>query len=192
MCTMAINTEMNGIELSFETKPGVAIRDEMKQAGFRWHGQKKLWYARRTPDRLTLAARLSGTPLVSIAEPAPARETQISATAGAGIESRYGIKPGDILYDVWGYSMTIVSYYKVLRILSPCKIEIVAIGQKLIESDRGGGEQVVPDPNNELREKLVKTVTKDRRNDGKWYVKINSSVSLTPWDGRAHYQNTYD
>lgn len=188
MCTMAINTEMNGIELSFETKPGVAIRDEMKQAGFRWHGQKKLWYARKTAERLELASRLSGTALPSIA--GDSEET--ASAQGGGAVSRYGLMVGDILYDVWGYSMTIVSYYKIKKILSPCKIEIIEIGHKLVSSDRGGGEEVLPDPDNELREPIIKTITKDRYNRDGWHVKINSSVSLTKWDERPHYQNTYD
>lgn len=42
MCTMAINKEFNGIELSFESKPAQDVRNKMKAAGFRWHSVKKL------------------------------------------------------------------------------------------------------------------------------------------------------
>ena len=60
MCTMAINQELNGIELSFEGKPAEEIREAMKAAGFRWHRMKKLWYAKNTTERLALAEELSG------------------------------------------------------------------------------------------------------------------------------------
>lgn len=59
MCTMAINQELNGIELSFEGKPAEEIREAMKAAGFRWHRMKKLWYAKNTTERLALAEELS-------------------------------------------------------------------------------------------------------------------------------------
>lgn len=61
MCTMAINQELNGIELTFEGKPAEEIREAMKAAGFRWHRMKKLWYAKNTADRMELAEKLSGS-----------------------------------------------------------------------------------------------------------------------------------
>lgn len=69
MCTMAINNQFNGIELTFTEKPSEAIRATMKNAGFRWHGQKKLWYAKNTVERMALAQKLSG--VASIVETAP-------------------------------------------------------------------------------------------------------------------------
>lgn len=185
MCTMAINNQFNGIELTFAEKPSAAIRDEMKAAGFRWHGQKKLWYAKNTTERMTLAQKLSGAAAMPETVPAPA-PTQ-------AVVSKYGLKVGDILYDVWGYSMTIVDYYKVTKILSPSKIEIVEVGHIAVpgSADRGGGERILPDPEREIGDRLVKQVIKKRQGDG-WYVKINNSCQLTPWDGQDHYQNTYD
>lgn len=57
-CVMALNEEMNGIELSFDKKPDREVLDELKQHGFRWHGQKKIWYARQNEDRLSFAENL--------------------------------------------------------------------------------------------------------------------------------------
>lgn len=182
MCTMAINNQFNGIELTFTEKPSEAIRATMKNAGFRWHGQKKLWYAKNTVERMALAQKLSGATSTVETAPAPV-PTQ-------AIISKYGLKVGDILYDVWGYSMTLVEYYKVTKILSPSKIEIVEVGHTQISANCGG-EEVLPDSEKEIGERLVKQVIKKRHGDG-WYVKINDSCQLTPWDGRAHYQNTWD
>lgn len=58
--TVSYNQELNGIEISFQNKPGANIRDALKAAGFRWHNAKKLWYAKSTADRLELVDRLTG------------------------------------------------------------------------------------------------------------------------------------
>lgn len=187
MCTFAINAEHNGIEISFNEKPAEAIRTAMKNLGFRWHGQRHVWYAKNTSERMELAKKLSSD----------SNPTQVAAAAIAAAEptSKYGIKPGDILYDSFGYNMTIVEFYKVTKILSATKVEIIELGHKLTgEGDRGGGEYVLPDTERPIGEALVKQVAQSsyEKPDGRWHIKINNSVSLTPWDGRPKYQNTYD
>lgn len=186
MCTMAINNQFNGIELTFAGKPAEEIREAMKAAGFRWHNQKKLWYAKNTADRLALAKKLSG-------DQAPA-ETVPAAPATSEPVSKYGIKVGDILTGSWGYSMTLVEMYKVTKIVSACKIEIVEIGADLISADRGGGENLMPNPEKIIGEPVIKTVIADRydRNSNAFYIKINDSCKIRPWDGRSCYQNTWD
>lgn len=192
MCTMAINNQFNGIELTFSEKPAEEIREAMKAAGFRWHKQKKLWYAKNTAERMTLAEKLSGqqeptgTAATGDTAPAPA--------AAAAPVSKFGIKVGDILEGSWGYSMTIAELYKVTKIVSPCRIEIVEIGADLIDADRGGGERLMPNPEKIVGDPVVKTVQADRysREENAFYVKINDSCRLRPWDGRPVYQNTWD
>lgn len=58
----SFNDEHNGIELAFASRPDRAIIDEMKEHGFRWHNQKKVWFAKRTPEREAYTARLVGQP----------------------------------------------------------------------------------------------------------------------------------
>lgn len=60
MNTYAINTERNGIEITFDGVPSVAIREQLKSAAFRWHRVKKVWYAKNTAERLELAKKLCG------------------------------------------------------------------------------------------------------------------------------------
>lgn len=55
-----INEELNGIELTFDSKPEAATLEALKAAGYRWHKVKKLWYAKNTPDRLQLAKAITG------------------------------------------------------------------------------------------------------------------------------------
>lgn len=58
----SVNDEHNGIEIAFPSRPDRAIIDEMKEHGFRWHNQKKVWFAKRTPEREAFTARLVGQP----------------------------------------------------------------------------------------------------------------------------------
>ena len=60
MCTVEYNNELNGIEISFDSKPEQAIIQNLKSSGFRWHNVKKLWYAKQTEERIKLAVSLSG------------------------------------------------------------------------------------------------------------------------------------
>lgn len=54
-----INSELNGIEIYFDEKPGDIIRDELKKNRYRWNGRKKCWYAKQTDTALQLAEQLT-------------------------------------------------------------------------------------------------------------------------------------
>lgn len=58
MCKINLNQELNGIELSFESKPERATLDAIKAQGFRWNGKKSVWYAKQSAERLTFAETL--------------------------------------------------------------------------------------------------------------------------------------
>ena len=189
MCTISINNQLNGIELTFAGKPAEAIREAMKDAGFRWHRQKKLWYAKINDERMALAQKLSGN-----TEPAETAPVAAAAAAASEPVSKFGIKAGDILSGSWGYSMTIAEFYKVTKIVSPCRIEMVEIGTDLVSADRGGGENLMPNAEKIIGEPVIKNVMADRydQNPNAFYVKLNDSCNLRPWSGRPVYQNTWD
>lgn len=184
MCTMAINQELNGIELTFEGKPAEEIREAMKAAGFRWHRMKKLWYAKNTADRMALAEKLSG----SSAAPAQAPVAKKSEPV-----SKFGIKAGDILTDSWGYEQTNVEFYLVTKIISACKIEIVELGHIETETNSAMSGYVIPDQNNRIGDPIQKTVSQDsyEKANGGWHVKISSCISLTPWDRQPCFQSSW-
>lgn len=186
-CTLSINNQFNGIELSFAEVPAATIRNQMKEIGFRWHSVKKIWYAKNTEERMKLAEALAGGQSKSIA----GADSEHVATE---IVSKFGIKIGDILADSWGYSMTIVEFYMVTKIVSPTKVEIVELGHIVTDTDRGGGETVLPDTERRIGEPIVKQVAQNsyEKIDNTWHIKINSSISLTPWSGHPMYQNTWD
>lgn len=57
--TVSENEQRDGVEVKFPTKPSADVLATLRAAGFRWHGQLQLWYARRTPERLRLAHSLA-------------------------------------------------------------------------------------------------------------------------------------
>lgn len=187
MCTLSINSQFNGIELTFEGKPAEAIREAMKAAGFRWHREKKLWYAKNTVERMALAEKLSGGN--ANAETAPA----VPAAAQSEPVSKFGIKVGDILEDSWGYEQTNVEFYMVTKIISACKVEIVELGHIQVETESSMSGYVMPDKNRRIGEPLQKMVSQSswEKQDGRWHIKINSSVDLTPWDGRPCFTSSW-
>ena len=46
------NTEFDGIEVYFPSKPSQETCDTLKAAGYRWHSVKKCWFAKRTEEHL--------------------------------------------------------------------------------------------------------------------------------------------
>ena len=186
MCTMAINNQFNGIELTFESKPTNEIRETLKNLGFRWHGVKKLWYAKNTAERMALATQLSGG---SAAVTIP--EAQVSAPAPVSApKNKYGVEVGDIFYGSFGYNMTIVEFFQVTKIISACKVELQRIGQKIESTERGGSERVLADPENKINDPVQKMVMKSNY-DESIYIKTEY-CTVRPWGGQSVYQNTWD
>lgn len=190
MCTLSINSQFNGIELTFEGKPADAIREAMKAAGFRWHREKKLWYAKNTAERMALAEKLSGGNVNAETTPVvPA----VPAAAPSEPVSKFGIKVGDILTDSWGYEQTNVEFYLVTKIISACKVEIVELGHIQVETESSMSGYVMPDTERRIGEPLQKMVSQSswEKQDGRYHIKINSSIELTPWNGQPCYCSWY-
>lgn len=74
MCVMALNQNLNGVELYFDGKPGSSILDGLKAVGYRWHNIKKCWYAKQNSQTLELAKMLADE------EPKQGQPEQITIT----------------------------------------------------------------------------------------------------------------
>jgi len=48
--SVRINTELNGVEVSFPSKPDRTKLDVLKSLGFRWSMSSRVWYKRRDPE----------------------------------------------------------------------------------------------------------------------------------------------
>lgn len=88
---ITLNTEKNGIELRFDTKPNTDIITAIKEAGFRWSGKQKIWYAKQNDETVALANQISESE--GSFEYKPKTEINIdlwSLTRTEGIEDNYG------------------------------------------------------------------------------------------------------
>lgn len=102
---MKINEELNGIELSFESKPQAAVLSELKENGFRWSAFKKVWYSKQTPKAFKVADKLTNNNVTEIA--APVKEKAVKkqvkketlslwdATQWEGLEVSQSVKDQD-------------------------------------------------------------------------------------------------
>lgn len=68
IATITLNEEMNGIELRFPSKPSQSIIDDLKAHGFRWSGKQKMWYAKRSNERIAYVEGLNGSKIDTAAE----------------------------------------------------------------------------------------------------------------------------
>jgi N12 class adenine-specific DNA methylase len=58
--TVTENEEKDGVEIRFREKPDKDIIAQLHSMRFRWSPRQKLWYAKRTPERLEFAYGLAG------------------------------------------------------------------------------------------------------------------------------------
>ena len=109
-----LNKKLNGIELIFQEKPATEILTMLKENGFRWHRQKKLWYAKVTDERKAFVKELqkSNTEIISV--PNNVSATPTKAKAKKQPVNKYGVKVGDMFCDIWGYEQTNVDFYQVV------------------------------------------------------------------------------
>ena len=109
-----LNKKLNGIELIFQEKPATEILTTLKENGFRWHRQKKLWYAKVTDERKALAKELqkANNEIISVSN--NVSETPTKAKTKKQPVNKYGVKVGDMFCDIWGYEQTNVDFYQVV------------------------------------------------------------------------------
>lgn len=56
---VVLNEEHKGIELTFSAKPEARFLAELKENGFKWHNQRKLWYAKQSEKTIALAGKFN-------------------------------------------------------------------------------------------------------------------------------------
>lgn len=52
MMNVTFNNEKNGIEVRFESKPSESVLSGLKDHGFRWSNKQRMWFAKKTEDRV--------------------------------------------------------------------------------------------------------------------------------------------
>lgn len=127
--TIILNQEHNGIEIAFGSRPSYETRAKLKENGFRWHNGKKLWYARRTAQRMKFAESLTGS------KPEGADQTETQAPPK---KNKFGVKVGDIFFASWGYDQTNVDFFQVVELVGTSSVRVRGVCLPL-EEERGVG-----------------------------------------------------
>lgn len=91
--------------------------------------------------------------------------------------------PGKILHASWGYSMTINTFYEIVKRTNKT-VFVVEIGKKNVDGDGWTGHQI---PNPDVKEKEVLS---GRISSGGW-VKIDKKLCRI-WDGKPSFYNSLD
>lgn len=125
--TLFLNNNLNGIELSFDTKPNADILNSIKSLGFRWHNQKKLWYAKQTEERLAKAKEIAGGNISATAKNTKSEPKEVV--------NKYGVKVGDLFYCSWGYEQTNVDFFQVISLVGESSVRIREVSPKKIKED---------------------------------------------------------
>ena len=102
-------------------------------------------------------------------------------------------KVGDILFSSWGYSMTIVGFYKVVKVSPSGKsVSVQKLENEVVEGEAGYDGYVVPSI---CEESGSDTFFKNKRitpYGAGYQIKVNSSEYASTWDGRKKYFNFMD
>lgn len=96
-------------------------------------------------------------------------------------------KPGDILYNSWGYEQTNIDFYQVLEVKGKT-IKIREIAQKLSDyASHGMAAHTVA-----VKDTFMPSAPViEKRVTNPDYITFNSYSSLSKWDGRALYCSWY-
>lgn len=136
MTTLTLNQELNGIEIRFDAKPLQATLDGLKKLGFRWHRQKKLWYAKQTPERLELAQAIANGE--DYAEQIRTEE-QKKKREKAEKKNAFGVKVGDIFSASWGYGQTNNDFFQVVALVGEKSVRVREVNPPIVSREAVSG-----------------------------------------------------
>ena len=119
--TITKNAALNGIEVSFPSKPAASIIEALKAQGFRWHRKKALWYAKSTPERLEAVQRLEDQP------------AQLVESKAVKSTPSHGVKVGDLFSITWGYEQTNNDFFQVIALVGKQSVRIRQVSPEVLE-----------------------------------------------------------
>ena len=122
-----INQELNGIEITFDSKPEAATLEALKSSGYRWHRAKKLWYAKNTAERLSLAQSIADGEAIANTETKKKPESNF-----------FGVKVGDFFRMSWGYEQTQNDFFQVIALVGEKSVRIREVNPAFTSSPVSG------------------------------------------------------
>lgn len=136
--TITTNTEHNGIEISFDSKPVRATLDALKKIGFRWHNVRKIWYAKNTPERLELARAITDGAEYA-AHILSEEQAEKRPAYGKAAVNKYGVRVGDLYRISWGWEQTNVNFFQVVELVGASSVRVREVYPEIIEEEAVSG-----------------------------------------------------
>ena len=133
--TMTLNTALNGIEITFPEKPSQNTLTALKSNGFRWHGKKKVWYAKQTPERMTLAQEITDGKKIAVSENQNIINYKKKAKQKAEKKNVYGVEVGDIFSASWGYEQTNNNFFQVVALVGEKSVRVREVHPTIISRE---------------------------------------------------------
>ena len=129
MTTLTVNKELNGIEIRFDCKPISSTLESLKKSGFRWHRQKKFWYAKQTPERIELAQSITdGKEIKTVTTKEKAEKKNV-----------FGVKVGDIFSASGGYEQTNNDFFQVIALVGEKSVRVREVNPPIVRRDPVSG-----------------------------------------------------
>lgn len=129
MTTLTLNQELNGIEIKFDCKPISSTLESLKKSGFRWHRQKKFWYAKQTPERIKLAQSITdGKEIKTVTTKEKAEKKNV-----------FGVKVGDIFSASWGYEQTNNDFFQVIALVGEKSVRVREVNPPIVRREPVSG-----------------------------------------------------
>lgn len=129
--TMTLNSALNGIEITFPEKPSQNTLTALKTNGFRWHGKKKVWYAKQTPERLTVAQEITDGKEITIAAENTGKPTPKTKEK----KNVFGVKVGDIFSASWGYEQTNNNFFQVIALVGEKSVRVREVNPPIVSRE---------------------------------------------------------
>ena len=122
--TYKLNSEHNGIEIYFQDRPDKEILSKLHEGHWRWHKYKFCWYNKQNNENLAFAREMCNDCVNNVALDNKTND----------IKNIHNVKIGDIFYTSFGYDMTLVTYYQVVRVTAK-RATVKEIKRKIISGD---------------------------------------------------------
>lgn len=123
MTTFVKNEQLNGIEIKFDIKPGADVLERLKAAGFRWHKQKGVWYAKNNPETLELAQAICSD------------ESENYHGEEEPKKNALCVLVGDLFRMSWGYEQTNVDWFQVVSLIGSSSVRVREVCPPVIKEE---------------------------------------------------------
>ena len=180
--TYKLNSEHNGIEIYFQDRPDKEILSKLHEGHWRWHKYKFCWYNKQNNENLAFAKEMCNDCVNNVALDNKTND----------IKNIHNVKVGDIFYTSFGYDMTLVNYYQVVRVTAK-RATVKEIKSNVIFEENNFSGKRIP-----VKDEFINNETFTTGTDFSWNGKesilknCDGHIGYPYIEGTAQYFNSLD